>query len=467
MLFNSTLFLQFFAAFLLFYYIVRNDLRARNLLLIAASYVFYGAWNWRFLFLLIFSSFLDFFVGRALQRMADQPRRKALLTVSIVCNLTILGFFKYFDFFVGSMADLMNVFGIHFERHTLGILLPVGISFYTFQSMSYAIDVYRRKIAATGNIIQFFAYVSFFPQLVAGPIERAGHMLPQFSTTRKITASMIREGLWLAIWGMFKKVVIADNLAPLSDLAFRHSAPGAAIVVLGAIAFALQIYCDFSGYSDIARGTARILGFDLMLNFNLPYTATSVREFWQRWHISLSTWLRDYVYIPLGGNRLGQARTHLNLFLTMLLGGFWHGAKWTFVLWGAWQGLGLIVHRIWSERRTERSTTEGSVFAWFVTIMFVLLGWIFFRADSSRRAMEMISQLANPTTPMWFHSFWISLLILGAPLVAIEIWQRKTNDLLAPLTLPVWALAMLEGICLLAIMLFWERQKTPFIYFQF
>jgi alginate O-acetyltransferase complex protein AlgI len=456
MLFNSTLFLQFFAAFLLLYYAVRNHLGARNVLILVASYVFYGAWDYRFLALLLFSSLLDYFVGGALHRITDTRRRKFILTISIVINLTILGFFKYFDFFTTSLADLMNVFGIRFQQRTLGILLPVGISFYTFQSMSYAIDVYRRQIEPTNNLIQFLAYVAFFPQLVAGPIERATHLLPQFNRTLQITLPMIREGLWLSIWGMFKKVVIADNLAPLAEMAYGHPAPGAAVVVLGTIAFGLQIYCDFSGYSDIARGTAKILGFELMLNFNLPYTASSIREFWQRWHISLSTWLRDYVYIPLGGNRLGESRTYLNLLLTMFLGGFWHGAKWTFVFWGVFHGLALILHRIWA--KDTRHQRQWSTSGWLLTMFVVFFGWLLFRADSLRHAHELILQLGHLATPRWIANYCFSLALFSLPLILAEIWQRQNRK---------WPFAPLQGLCLVAIVLYWERAQTPFIYFQF
>ncbi len=335
MLFNSGVFLQFFAAFLLLYWLLRGNLQARNLLIVAASYLFYGWWDWRFLGLLAFSSLFDYGVGLGLDRVATPGKRKALLVASVVCNLTILGFFKYYDFFVESGVRLLADLHVPFQPSLLHVILPVGISFYTFQSMSYALDVYRRTVPPTRNLLQFLAFVCFFPQLVAGPISRASHLLPQFGQTRRITGEMIEEGVWLMLWGMFKKVVLADNFAPLADLVFQGSSFTGPMVLLGTLAFGLQIYCDFSGYSDIARGAARVLGFDIIFNFNLPYAATSLREFWRRWHISLSTWLRDYLYISLGGNRRGAARTYANLLLTMLLGGLWHGAAWNYVLWGA------------------------------------------------------------------------------------------------------------------------------------
>lgn len=470
MLFNSTLFLQFFAAFLLLYYLVRNHLSARNLLILAASYVFYGAWDFRFLGLLLFSSLLDYSVARALKRLADPRRRKTLISLSIAFNLGLLGFFKYFDFFAGSLADLMTLFGVQAQPHTLGILLPVGISFYTFQTMSYTIDVYRRQIEPEENLVKFLAYVSFFPQLVAGPIERAGHLLPQFGRTLQVSLPAIREGIWLGIWGMFKKVVIADNLAPLVEMAYGHPKPGAPMVILGTIAFALQIYGDFSGYSDIARGLAKILGFELMLNFNRPYFATNLREFWQRWHISLSTWLRDYVYIPLGGNRRGSRRTLINLFLTLLLGGFWHGAKWTFIAWGAWHGCGLIFHRL---RNPTNEPARPAALGWLATMIFVLFGWLLFRADSLHDVVRLLRELGSWTIPSWFPTYCYSLALFAAPLFLLEVTPlgaafesaRAGNS--SSSLLCGWKSGLLQSALLLAILLFWGSAKSPFIYFQF
>jgi alginate O-acetyltransferase complex protein AlgI len=478
MLFNSGVFLQFFAAFLLLYWLVRGNLAARNLLIVGASYLFYGWWDWRFLGLLVFSSVFDYAVGLGLDRVQESGRRKALLVASIVCNLTILGFFKYYDFFVESFAGLLADLHVPFHPRTLHIILPVGISFYTFQSMSYALDVYRRTLPPTRNLIHFLAFVSFFPQLVAGPIERAAHLLPQFGETRRITRDMIEEGVWLILWGMFKKVVLADNFAPLADMVYQGSAFSAPAVLLGTLAFGLQIYCDFSGYSDIARGTARVLGFDIMFNFDLPYAATNLREFWRRWHISLSTWLRDYLYISLGGNRRGAGRTYVNLLLTMLLGGLWHGAAWNFVLWGAWHGAGLALHRAFSSRfkvRSSKFEVLGSSThagparwaAWFATFLFVFYGWLLFRARSFDQITAMTRALGDWTAPVWLGSYILNLVAFAAPLALMEIWQHRSNNLLAPLRMPRWARGLLEGGLLIAIVLFWEKDSTPFIYFQF
>jgi len=461
MLFNSGIFLQFFAAFLLLYWLARHHLRARNILIVIASYLFYGWWDYRFLALLIFSSVLDYFVGLGIARQTDPRRRKLWLACSVVANLTILGFFKYFDFFILSFAAVMKQLHIHVSPHTLGIILPVGISFYTFQAMSYTIDVYRNEMPPTRNLINFLAYVSFFPQLVAGPIERASHLLPQFDRTLSITRPMLEEGIWLMLWGMFKKVFIADNLDPLVAMVYGSGSYSAPAVVLATVAFAFQIYCDFSGYSDIARGTARILGFDIMFNFNLPYAAASVREFWRRWHISLSTWLRDYLYVSLGGNRAGKARTYINIWITMVLGGLWHGAAWNFVLWGMWHAVGLVTNRALGEK------VRQSFISWLATICFVLYGWLLFRARSLEEIVAMTRSFANFSAPAWINSYLLNLTVFTLPLAIVEFWQFKSRNLLVPLSLRPWTRAALQGVLLVGIILYWERNPAPFIYFQF
>jgi alginate O-acetyltransferase complex protein AlgI len=489
MLFNSGAFLQFFAAFLLLYWLARNSRTARNLLIVVASYLFYGWWSpdtaastkqsanylvgalWhcRFLALLLGTSLLDYSVGRGLDRLEKPYHRKLLLTVSIVVNLAVLGFFKYSNFFIQSVTTILEAAGIPVQARTLDLVLPVGISFYTFQSMSYAIDVYRRELPATRNILHFLAYVSFFPQLVAGPIERAKHLLPQFGRTVVITRAMLEEGIWLMIWGMFKKVVVADNLAPLTDMVYSSPTFSAPMVILGTMAFAVQIYCDFSGYSDIARGTARVLGFDIMWNFDLPYAATNLREFWRRWHISLSTWLRDYLYIPLGGNHFGAARTYSNLIITMLLGGLWHGAAWNFALWGLWHGLGLAVHRRLSNKNHPPVPKSKLIHAlkWIGTLVFVLYGWLLFRSRTFHQIIDMTRALTNFSMPSWIQSFIFALLVFTTPLILMELWQVRTRDRLIALSLPKWAKAALQGALLIGIVMFWEKKGLTFIYFQF
>ncbi|MFO1501247.1 MAG: MBOAT family O-acyltransferase [Verrucomicrobiota bacterium] len=474
MLFNSGTFLQFFAAFLLLYYCVRNHLRARNVLILAASYLFYGWWDYRFLVLLLFSSLLDYAVGLGLGLSREDRARKSLLIASIAVNLTILGFFKYYDFFLESAVAVLARLDIPAHLPTLRIVLPVGISFYTFQSMSYAIDVYRRQIEPTPDLVDFLAFVSFFPQLVAGPIERAQHLLPQFKVSRRITRGMLEEGVWLCLWGLFKKVALADNLAPLVEMVYDHPRPGVAMTIAGTVAFGFQIYGDFSGYSDIARGTAQILGFDIMVNFNLPYGATNLREFWSRWHISLSTWLRDYLYIGLGGNRHGRGRMYRNLVITMVLGGLWHGAAWNFVLWGLWHGIGLAVHRWWTHLPFRSGAGVAAPqaawrrgLAWLATMTFVFYGWLLFRAHSWDQIVALTGFLGDFILPPWAGSYLINLALFTLPLVAMQWWQFRRCDLLVALRLPPMPRAALTGSCLIAVCLFWEKAKVPFIYFQF
>ena len=467
MLFNSGVFFQFLAAFLLLYWLARNHLDARNLLIVVASYFFYGWWDWRFLSLLFFSSAFDFLVGIGLGRTQSVRGRRLLVAGSILVNLTILGFFKYWNFFADSMAVLLSGLGFKPNVPSLSIILPVGISFYTFQSMSYAIDVYRGHITPTRQFIRFLAYVAFFPQLVAGPIERARHLLPQFSRCLLITREMIEEGIWLILWGLFKKVVVADHCAALVDMVFEDTTWSALDVLLGTAAFGFQVYGDFSGYSDIARGVARILGFDIMVNFQLPYFATGLRDFWRRWHISFSTWIRDYVYIPIGGNRLGPGRTAANLMLTMTLAGLWHGAAWNFVLWGLWHGLGLSLEHLGSSKRPADDPPRFRWGSWAVTLLFVFYGWLLFRAKSSDQIAAMTLALGHWFVPFRLQSYLIVLLAWTTPLVAMEIWQFKTRNRLQPLAISPVFKTLLQGLILIAILVSWESDKVPFIYFQF
>lgn len=470
MLFNSTVFLEFFAAFLLLHFLCRNSLVLRNLLIVAASWLFYGWWDPRFLALLIFSGCFDFLVGRLLGRTGAPRRRKLILAASVVVNLTLLGFFKYFNFFVDTMSEFLGALNIPFHPGTLSIVLPAGISFYTFQSLGYVTDVYRRQIPPTGNLLQYLAFVSFFPQLIAGPIHRGHDLLPQFARPLTIGPADLTEGAWLIVFGLFKKVVIADNLAPLVEIVFEGKPAGAAAVVAGGVAFAFQIYGDFSGYSDIARGLGRVLGFQLARNFSLPYFATSVRDFWRRWHITLSFWLRDYLYISLGGNRRGRVRTYANLMITMLLGGLWHGAAWSFVLWGAWHGLGLVVNRWWVERGNGKPRTGIRLPSWVtapLTLAFVLYGWLLFRAGSFERVASLTRSLLDWHSPPWLSHFWLCLLLFAAPLVLLEFWQKRADDEMVVPRQRAWISGTVQGLMLLAIVLFWERQAKPFIYFQF
>ena len=347
MQFNSYQFALFFSALLPAYWLLRNQRGAQNVLLLGAGYYFYGCWNPRFLALLILSTLVDYSCGLWIDRFESRRGRRWMLAISVVLNLGVLGYFKYYYFFAESLQALLLRGGASVSLwHVKKVVLPIGISFYTFQSMSYVIDVYRREIKPTRNLIQFAAFVSFFPHLVAGPIMRATSLLPQVCSRRRFDLKQFYEGAYLIFWGLVKKVVVADNLALLvNDLFGRWQSLDGGLSLLAVYAFAFQIYCDFSGYTDIARGVGKCLGFEIPLNFNLPYFATSPRDFWSRWHISLSNWLRDYLYIPLGGSRSSSLLTCRNLMLTMVLGGLWHGAAWTFVAWGFYQGVLLVLHR--------------------------------------------------------------------------------------------------------------------------
>jgi alginate O-acetyltransferase complex protein AlgI len=468
--FNSWVFAFFFAAVLLLYY--RLPWRAQNRMLLAASLIFYGWWDWRFLGLLFLSAGIDYVAGRGMEG-AVPARRRRLLVLSMCSNLGILAAFKYFGFFAGSLAAVLETVGLRPDLPTLQIVLPVGISFYTFQSMSYTIDVYRGHLAAVRSPLLFFLFVGYFPQLVAGPIERATNLLPQLARARRVTAEMVASGTLLLLIGLARKVLIADNIAPLVDEVF--GAPGAASSAQLAAAtalFGLQIYCDFAGYSDMARGMSRLLGIELMENFRRPYFATSITEFWRRWHISLSSWLRDYLYIPLGGNRKGEARTYVNLMLTMLLGGLWHGASWTFVAWGGLHGAALAVHKRWTQLRSERGLPPGRLglagraVGWGVTLVVVGAGWVFFRAPDFAAAGEvfggMLAGRDGHDIP-WL----VTLLTASAAVAFLDIPQHLADTPTAMLRWPLPARGLVYAVLILAIAVFGGDADVPFIYFQF
>lgn len=383
-------------------------------MLLVASYVFYSAWDWRFLSLIIFSTVVDYFVGLAMDREADEARRKRLLFVSLATNLGLLAIFKYFNFFAASFIDLANLFGWSPGPMTVNIILPVGISFYTFQTLSYTIDIYRREFTPTRRFFDFALFVAFFPQLVAGPIERAKNLLPNVLEPRRLCADNFGRGVILCLIGLIKKMVIADSVAGAVDSVYGAPDPGAGAIYIGTLLFAVQIYCDFSGYTDIARGIAKMLGFELMRNFAQPYFSTSPSSFWRRWHISLSSWLRNYLYISLGGNRGGDGKTYRNLMLTMLLGGLWHGAAWNFVAWGAYHGAMLIVYRMVGGFYSPswRSTWFGKALGVVVFFNLTLYGWLLFRAKS-------FSQIADYTEKLFSLHSWVSgVNVLNMPALA-------------------------------------------------
>jgi alginate O-acetyltransferase complex protein AlgI len=473
MLFNSLIFPVFFLFVVLVYY--QLNPRWQNRWLLLASYFFYGWWDWRFCSLLVFSTVQDWLISHAVSKTDDVKQRKILLSLSLIGNLGLLGFFKYYNFFSASAQSFLNSIGFHADVFTLNIILPVGISFYTFQTMAYTIDVYRRKQKPADDFVAFALYVSFFPQLVAGPIERAERLLPQFAKARVFNYSIIRTGIPLILFGFFKKVVIADSLAPIVESCFRNpgSVPGPDLL-FGAYAFAIQIYCDFSGYTDIARGVARFLGINLMNNFSAPYFSRNIAEFWRRWHISLSSWLRDYLYIPLGGNRKGGARTYINLIITMILGGLWHGAAWTYVIWGGLHGLFLAVHKLIKVEKKGievRGDKYLSNFREFLKMIFtfhlICLTWIFFRASTLDLAGEYI-------VGIFLNLGGLSLLkpvLFGAfASILIDIGQRYSDDYEWLLCMPVYWRYVVAGVLFLssALAFGWHYGSTsPFIYFQF
>ncbi len=470
MVFNSLVFLVFFLVVYGLYRALPH--RGQNVLLLISSYFFYGWWDWRFLSLIFFSTLVDYWAGLAIHRAGDNSRRKnAALWVSLVTNLGSLGFFKYFNFFADNLVVLLQSVGVESVPRHLNIILPVGISFYTFQTMSYTLDIYRGQMKPTKSFLDFAAFVSFFPQLVAGPIERASQLLPQIESRRVITWEGVESGIWLVVWGLFKKCVIADNLAWVVDQAFGGGMATGAVTVLALYAFAFQIYCDFSGYSDVARGLARLMGIELMVNFNNPYFALNPKDFWSRWHISLSSWLRDYLYIPLGGSRKGKRRTYINLALTMLLGGLWHGAAWTFVAWGAFHGLLLVAYHAWRDRSPAAGEVDSGRWVWGRRIgmfHFACLGWLFFRAESMGQVGEMLKRVF--TAFQWNVDAanllaWICLLCL--PLWGVQMLQVKTGHLDAPRELSALPRVVLLTTMVLMFLALGNTGGGAFIYFQF
>jgi alginate O-acetyltransferase complex protein AlgI len=467
MLFNSFAFLVFLPIFMALYWTTSG--RARLWVMLLASLVFYGWWDWRFLFLLAFSTLVDYSLGLLLENETDPARRMRLIVLSVVVNLGLLGIFKYFNFFVASADSLLAALDLPSSLRTLNIVLPIGISFYVFKTMSYTIDVYRRTEAAERDLLKFATFVVFFPELVAGPIVRASRMLPQLQHDHRFDYRRALSGLSLVMSGYVRKVVVADSLAPLVDTRFAHPEAHTSLGLLIAVYFyAFQIYCDFSGYSSIAIGLARIFGFDFGINFDRPYFSASFSEFWSRWHISLSTWLRDYLYIPLGGNRGGTWMTARNLMLTMLLGGLWHGANWTFVAWGALHGLYLMLQRLLSPLQRRLPVPR------FLRILLVFhltcLSWIFFRSQTFSQAWTMIRRIAA-MEDMSFASVDNKLLVLrGAVLIGMlivfEAWSFRRGGTVVAEPRPALRLAF-TAACVYVLLLFGTFSGNSFIYFQF
>jgi D-alanyl-lipoteichoic acid acyltransferase DltB (MBOAT superfamily) len=481
MLFNSFEFALFLPlSFLLYWFVFKKHLKAQNFFLLAISYVFYGWWDWRFLSLIAFSSLVDFIAGQQIEKANTKARKKLFLWISICTNLGFLGFFKYFNFFAESFTDMMNMIGMQANPWSLNVILPVGISFYTFQTMSYTIDLYRGQMKAEKDPIAFFAYVSFFPQLVAGPIERAVNLLPQFKIKREFSYEQGADGMRLILWGLFKKVVIADNCALFVNEVFTNYQTASGLeLILGAVFFAFQIYGDFSGYSDIAIGTAKLFGFNLMTNFRTPYFSRDMAEFWRRWHISLSTWFRDYVYIPLGGSRVGKGRAVFNTFVIFVVSGFWHGANWTFIVWGALNAVYFLPLLLMGKNRKNTDTVAENRFLpsikelWQMGTTFALtcLAWVFFRAESVGEAWQYLSNIFTVDFEV-FDKVVIykggKLLLLLFMLIIFE-WMGKNNDnVLTQITKERFRKLSYPIYYLLFILILWNwESEQEFIYFQF
>ena len=501
MYFNSLEFAIFLPiVFGLVWALPRRAVSIRNVVLLLASYVFYAFWDWRFLSLILISSAVDYIVGRRLERCDHAPIRKCWLGLSLLVNLGVLGFFKYFNFFVESFAEAVTWFGQPISWSALSIVLPAGISFYTFQTLGYSIDVYERKASPTRDPLAFFTFVSFFPQLVAGPIERTGDLLPQFAKWHAFDFDRARDGMRQILWGLFTKCVIADNCGRYVDIIFDDYAnlPASALAI-GAVLFGFQIYGDFSGYSNIAIGVAKLLGFRLSRNFHVPYFASDPIDFWRRWHITLSTWFRDYVYIPLGGNRGGRARTVRNLLVVFAVSGLWHGAAWTFVVWGLYHAAGVIVTsqwHAWSQRDGKRrlhfvrsdetvsadetmpadQTASGAwtrfrlraLFARLFTFLFVTAGWIFFRSDSLADAAGYFVNLCSFSilTPTGLFPRRIALLI--AIMMMVEWVQRDQKHGLDFDNRPVIKPLRWVTYQVLVILIYgYGVTEQSFIYFEF
>jgi alginate O-acetyltransferase complex protein AlgI len=482
MLFNSIDFAIFLPiVFLLYWSVTKNSQKLQNLLIAAASYFFYGWWDWRFLSLILFSTIIDYMVGIGLSKEKNAIKRKFLLWTSITVNLGFLGFFKYYNFFLDNFIMAFSFFGKEIKANSLNIILPVGISFYTFQTMSYTIDVYKRKFDPTKDFIAFSAFVSFFPQLVAGPIERAMHFLPQFYIKRSFDYTKAVDGMRQILWGLFKKIVIADNCAQYANLIFNNSTGySGSTLVLGALFFTFQIYCDFSGYSDIAIGTARLFGFELIRNFAFPYFSRDIAEFWRRWHISLSTWFRDYLYIPIGGSRCANWMKVRNIFIIFIVSGFWHGANWTFIVWGALNAIYFLPLLLTKNNRNNLDiVAAGKFLPTLKELLFMLLtfgltvvAWIFFRAENIGHAVSYLSGILSTSlfsAPKFSGSQGaLTTIILVCVFIFIEWIGREQQYAIANLGLK-WKSPIRYTMyyTIIVVIILFGGKEQQFIYFQF
>ncbi len=478
MLFNSLEFALFLPiVFILYWFVTNKNLKLQNILLLFASYFFYACWDYRFLFLLIFSTLLDYFTGIKMAESSNKATKKFWFWLSVGINLGFLGIFKYYNFFAGSFAEFLSMFGFKADFWTLKVILPVGISFYTFHGLSYVIDIYKDRIKPEKDFIAYSVFVSFFPLLVAGPIERATHLLPQIKKKREFDYTKAIDGLRQILWGLFKKIVIADNCAEYANMIFNHSADySGSTLVLGAVFFAFQIYCDFSGYSDIALGASRLLGIELLRNFAFPYFSRDIAEFWRRWHISLSTWFRDYLYIPLGGSKGGTWMKVRNTFIIFLVSGFWHGANWTFIIWGALNAIYFLPLLLSNRNRTNIEIAAKGKF-WpsgkeviniLLTFALTTFAWIFFRAESVHHAISYIGEIFSPSLFSVPEIAARRIYLLIAFFLVVEWAGRENQYALATFGVrwpkPLrWAFYYV----LVFAIFYFGGSKQQFIYFQF
>lgn len=476
MLFNSFDFLIFLpVVFILYWFVFNKNIRYQNFLVLASSYLFYGWWDYRFLSLIFISTVVDYFIGLKLENTKSDKTRKALISISVLFNLGVLGFFKYYNFFVDSFLSALNSVGYDMQSAwTLNIILPVGISFYTFQTLSYSLDIYKRKLKPTSDFISFASFVSFFPQLVAGPIERATNLLPQILKRREFKYKQGIEGLRLILWGMFKKVVIADSLAPMANEIFGgYQDYGGGTLWLGVLYFSFQIYCDFSGYSDIAIGTSKLFGFELMSNFKFPYFSRNIGEFWRRWHISLSTWFRDYLYIPLGGSKSSKWTALRNIFVIFVVSGFWHGANWTFIFWGLAHAILYIPFFLLGTNRKYLSSVVAQntslpslkeLSQMGITFFFVLISWVFFRSENLAESFQYLhGMFLNIDIPQSNRIGIVYVLVI----LVLDWFSRKDerNVLNHKNKIFRWTFYLILS---LSILYFFNRaESAEFIYFQF
>lgn len=483
MLFNSIEFALFLpVVFFLYWFVANKNLKIQNLLLLVASYVFYGWWDYRFLALIAFSSGLDYILGLKIYNAERKKDKKLYVFLSLAVNLGFLGFFKYYNFFAESFVDAFSLFGQKFEVSRLNIILPVGISFYTFQTLSYSLDIYKGKLQPTKDVLAFFAFVSFFPQLVAGPIERASNLVPQFFKPRFFDYSKAVDGCRQILWGLFKKIVIADNCAIYAnDIFNNYQDYNGSTLLLGAFFFTFQIYGDFSGYSDIAIGTARLFGFDLMKNFAFPYFSRDIAEFWRRWHISLSTWFRDYLYIPLGGSRLGKWLNIRNVIIVFLVSGFWHGANWTFIVWGGLNALYFIPLMVLNLNRKNTNTVAEN--RWYpngkellqmgVTFLLTLFAWVFFRSENLTHAYLYFSKILSASIfelPFFSGRRGAFTTIFLVFLFTIAEWFGRKDNYAIECYIDNWAQPFrwsFYSLIIFVIGMFMPSVESPFIYFQF